>query len=72
MLQLHRYRALAAADSISLPWWVGEAVDGMADRIEELEHLVIGATEANEEMFEVLRFYAQQPNGDQARRITER
>jgi hypothetical protein len=44
----------------------------MADRIEELEHLVIGATEANEEMFEVLRFYAQQPNGDQARRITER
>jgi hypothetical protein len=55
-----------------LPWWVPEAIEEMAGRIGELEDVIVGAMDDNEEMYEALRFYAGGPNGGRARAIIER
>jgi len=51
---------------------VPEAIEEMAGRIEELEDVIVGAMDDNEEMYEALRFYAGGPNGGRARAIIER
>ncbi len=55
-----------------LPGWVAETVEEAADRIDELERMLIGAHSESDEMYAVLKFYAGEPNGQQARTITDR
>ncbi len=55
-----------------LPGWETEAVDEASDRIDELEMMLIGAHGEIDEMYEILKFYAGEPNGQRARTVTER
>ncbi len=55
-----------------LPGWAAETVDEAMDRIDELERMLIGAHGEIDEMYAVLKFYASEPNGEQARTITDR
>ncbi len=71
MMDLGRIRQLTKEHKTELPWWAEESLHEMADRIEELEHQLVGLMDVNQEMYGALTFYAHEPNGQRARQITE-
>ncbi len=82
MMDLGRLRRLVREHGSKLPWWVSESLEELADRIDELERLIVSIHEADQEMYETLKWYGDPANwtdsgspldrGAKARQIIER